>query len=62
MTAADTPDTRSWSTLPARIEIARFRVRPGRHMFRIQARGVVKDVVIDAAPGGWAFVNMTALR
>ncbi|MBL9026224.1 MAG: hypothetical protein JNL21_28780 [Myxococcales bacterium] len=62
MTAADTPDTRSWSTLPARISIARFRVKAGRHSLRLQARGVTKDVVIDAAPGGWAFVNLTALR
>ncbi len=62
LTAADTPDTRSWSTLPARISLARFRVKPGRHTMRLQARGVTKDVVIDAAPGGWAFVNLTALR
>lgn len=62
LTAADTPDTRSWSTLPARISLARFRVKPGRHVMRLQARGVTKDVVIEATPGGWAFVNLTALR
>lgn len=62
LTAADTPDTRSWSTLPARMEIARVRVPAGRHLLRVQARGVAKDVVIDATPGGWAFVNLTVLR
>jgi hypothetical protein len=62
LTAADTPDTRSWSTLPARIEIARLRLKAGRHVLRVQARGVAREVTIDAAPGGWAFVNLTALR
>jgi tetratricopeptide (TPR) repeat protein len=33
MTAADTPDTRSWSTLPARMAIGRVRVAPGDARF-----------------------------
>ncbi len=62
LTAADTPDTRSWSTLPARIQIARFRVSAGRHVLRVGARGVTRDVVVEAAPGGWAFVALTVLK
>ena len=31
MTVLDTPDTRSWETLPARVAIARVRVPAGRY-------------------------------
>ncbi len=62
MTAADTPDTRSWSTLPARIELGRFRVPAGRHTMRVTIRGQVHDVSIQAKAGGWAFVPIFALR
>jgi hypothetical protein len=62
MTAADTPDTRSWSTLPARMELARFRVPAGRRTLRVRARGAEREVTIDAKPGSWAFVAVTVLR
>ena len=62
LSVADTPDTRGWSTLPARVAIARLRVPPGRHQIRLAARGVSKSYQVDVAPGGWAFVAMTALR
>ena len=42
MTAVDTPDTRSWATLPARIAFGRVRLPPGRHTIRVRARGVEK--------------------
>src|SRR5690606_42032436 len=40
LTAADTPDTRSWATLPARIAIGRVTVPPGEHEVVLQAQNV----------------------
>jgi tetratricopeptide (TPR) repeat protein len=62
LTAADTPDTRAWSTLPARIAIARLRVRAGAHDVVLGARGQLRRVRLNLRPGGWAFVPMMALR
>ncbi|MBW2528226.1 MAG: hypothetical protein JRI23_28880, partial [Deltaproteobacteria bacterium] len=59
LAAADTPDTRSWTTLPANVAIARVRVRPGRHHLRISARGITKDYRVDVRPRDWAFIAMT---
>ena len=62
MTATDTPDTRSWSTLPARIAMGRLRVAPGRHTIDITARGVRKHVTVNLEPGGWTVAMLTVLR
>src|SRR5262249_16732763 len=62
LTAVDTPDTRSWSTLPARIAIGRVRVTPGTHYIDLQERGVRRRRTITLQPGGWAVLNMTVLR
>jgi uncharacterized protein len=62
LAVADTPDTRGWSTLPARVAIARLRVKPGAHEVRLSARGSSKRYKINVKPGGWAFVAMSALR
>lgn len=62
LSAADTPDTRAWSTLPARIAIARLRVPAGTHEVTLAARGVHKRAKLTLKPGGWAFVPMMALR
>jgi hypothetical protein len=61
MTAADTPDTRCWATLPARIAFARVRLAAGRHKLRIAVTGVARDVEVDVRPGGFAVVNLTEL-
>jgi hypothetical protein len=61
-TALDTPDTRSWETLPARVAIARVRVPAGHHLIRLDARGVVRDAQVDVAKGGWAVVSLMGLR
>ena len=37
LTAADTPDTRSWSTLPGRIAFARVQLPPGEHTVEVLA-------------------------
>ena len=62
LTALDTPDTRSWETLPARVAIARVRVPAGSHAVRIDARGVVRTAKVDVAKGGWAVVSLMGLR
>lgn len=62
LTAADTPDTRSWATLPARIAIGRVRLPPGEHRVLVQAQGVRKEAKVTLAPGGWAVVSLTVLE
>jgi len=61
MTAVDTPDTRSWATLPARIAFGRVRLPPGRHTIRVRARGVEKRQVIDLSAQGFAVIPLTVL-
>lgn len=62
LTALDTPDTRSWETLPARVGVARIRVPAGRHTIRLEARGVSRTQIIDIPKGGWKVVSLMALR
>lgn len=61
LTATDTPDTRSWSTLPARIAIGRARVKPGVHYVDLVARGVRSRQKLTLAAGGWAVAAHTVL-
>lgn len=61
LSAADTPDTRSWATLPARIAASRMRVSPGRHRVELVARGYRWQQTVDVKPGGWAVVVLTVL-
>jgi hypothetical protein len=62
LTAADTPDTRSWSTLPARMSVSRISLPPGQHRVVVSARGqrLVRDVRLER--GGWSVVGLTALQ
>lgn len=62
LTALDTPDTRSWETLPARVAIARVRVAAGKHAVNLEARGVSRRVDVDVQSGGWAVTSLMALR
>jgi uncharacterized protein len=62
LAALDTPDTRSWETLPARVAVARIRIPAGRHTIRLDARGVSRTQVIDMPKGGWRVVSIMALR
>jgi hypothetical protein len=62
MTAADTPDTRSWSTLPARIAFGRIRVPAGQHVVRLDVGGIQKTQKVNVKPNGWAVVPLTVLR
>jgi uncharacterized protein len=62
LTAADTPDTRGWNTLPARIAFGRMRLRPGTHTVLLGARSVRKSQRVALRPGGFAVVNLTVLH
>ena len=62
LTATDTPDTRSWSTLPARIAIGRVRLPPGPHVIELAADGQRKQQTINLTKNGWAVVSLTVLR
>lgn len=62
LTALDTPDTRSWETLPARIAVARVRLPAGRHKVMIDARGWVRSQDIVVEKNGWQVVSLMALR
>ncbi len=62
MTAADTPDTRSWATLPARIAFARMRIAPGEHQITLSASGVRRQIKVNVRARGWSVVNLTVLK
>jgi hypothetical protein len=62
LTALDTPDTRSWETLPARVAIARVRLPAGRHRVHVDARGVLRDIDLSVEDGGWSVVSLMGLR
>lgn len=62
LTALDTPDTRSWETLPARIAVARVRVPVGTHRVMIRARGYERTQNVAVTKDGWSVVSLMALR
>ncbi|MCA9543087.1 MAG: hypothetical protein KC613_01820 [Myxococcales bacterium] len=62
MAAADTPDTRSWVTLPERIQVARARVAPGQRTITVRHLGRDHTATLDLQPGGWAVVNFSGWR
>lgn len=62
LTAVDTPDTRSWATLPARMAFGRVSLSPGVRTVQIRARGQQLEKKVDIKPGGFAVVNLTVLE
>jgi hypothetical protein len=62
LTATDTPDTRSWATLPARMAFGRVLLPPGPRTVRLHARGADTTQKVNIAPGGFAVVNLTVLE
>jgi len=66
MVAADKPDTRSWTLLPAFVFVARVPVNPGAHSVTITAMGSggreTHDFKIDVKAGGFAVLDVTTLR
>jgi tetratricopeptide (TPR) repeat protein len=62
LTAADTPDTRSWVTLPARMAFGRVMLPAGTRLVQLNARGAQTVKKVTIAPGGFAVVNLTVLE
>jgi hypothetical protein len=62
LTATDIPDTRSWSTLPARIAIGRVQLPAGKYQVEVSAGGTERNVPVELDAGGFAVVSLTALR
>jgi len=62
LTATDTPDTRSWATLPARMAFARVMLPAGARAVTIHARGADSTRKVTISPGGFAVVNLTVLE
>lgn len=66
LVAADKPDTRSWTMLPAFVFVARVPVSPGKHTVTITATGSGgqerREFSADVKPGGFVAVDVTTLR
>lgn len=62
LTAADTPDTRSWSTLPAVVFLSYQEVSAGEHILEFESRGIRERRVVTVKKDGWAVVPFVALR
>lgn len=62
LTATDTPDTRNWQTLPARMAFARVTLPAGPRTVQLSARGASLTKKVDIKPGGFAVVNLTVLE
>jgi tetratricopeptide (TPR) repeat protein len=62
LTATDTPDTRSWATLPARMAFSRVRVKAGKHRVTLSTRGYKKSQSVDIKAGGFKVLALTVLE
>lgn len=66
MVALDKPDTRSWTTLPAKVFIARRHLSPGTHTLEIWATGdggeEMRTVTVEVPEAGFVVVDVTTLR
>ncbi|MDD5305854.1 MAG: hypothetical protein PHU25_00900 [Deltaproteobacteria bacterium] len=66
MMAADTPDTRSWVTLPSKVFVSRMDVTPGRHIVSVVLEGPggrqVIEKTVDVKGGGFAVVSVASMR
>jgi hypothetical protein len=62
LTAADTPDTRSWATLPARMAFARVMLPAGTRTVQLKARGKLLEQKVTIKAGGFTVVNLTVLE
>jgi uncharacterized protein len=62
LTATDTPDTRNWATLPARMAFGRVMLPAGPRTVQLHARGADMTKKVDIKAGGFAVVNLTVLE
>jgi len=61
----DTPDTRSWTLLPAHVYLCRAQVRPGRHELHVALRGKTQEdriIQVDVPPGGFCLAAIIEPR
>ncbi len=62
MSAADTPDTRSWVTLPAQFSLARYDVPTGKHVVRLQKGDRWHEIKIDVRENRVHVINFSDIR
>jgi hypothetical protein len=62
MAAADTPDTRSWVTLPSQFSLARARLPAGTHQIVVRHGDQEQHAEVTLTPGGWGLVNFSGWR
>ncbi len=62
MAAADTPDTRSWTMLPAHIAISRVKLAPGTHEVVLQVQGASDQQTLEIDDNRLNVLNFSRLR
>lgn len=62
MSAADTPDTRSWTTLPADIHLLRLQMEPGAQSIHLQVDGHSEMLEFELSPHRLRLINASRLR
>lgn len=66
LVAADTPDTRSWVTLPSHVVLSRAEVPPGRSRVVVDFEGPIgrerREFDVDVPAGGFSVVVTSAMR
>ncbi|MBL4685812.1 MAG: hypothetical protein JKY37_14550, partial [Nannocystaceae bacterium] len=66
LVALDKPDTRSWSTLPAKVYVGRLVVPAGAHRVEVTVFGPGgkerHSIDVDLPEGGFVVVDVTTLR
>jgi hypothetical protein len=53
-------DRRSWLSLPAEVQVARFNLPPGPNPIQLRGPGLAETVTVNAAPGSSTFVLVRA--
>ena len=62
LTAVDTPDTRSWTTLPGSFHVMRTRVPAGKHTLELGIGSRTRKVVVEIPKGQIRVMNFSAFR
>ncbi|RAL20428.1 hypothetical protein DL240_16620 [Lujinxingia litoralis] len=62
MSALDTPDTRSWTTLAADIDLFRIKLPAGRHTVAVDIGPMRDERVVDVLTDEFLLLNFSALR
>jgi len=58
--ALGTADRRSWLSLPAEVQVARFNLEPGPARLELNAPGLAGTVALEVAPGSQSFLLVRA--